>query len=183
MTEQHYFPELVIAGEPIDLSHLDPFSFQIDSKLAKKTLTVHVTFSNHCFSRKYKPETHLGGEPIIDADSPRPRTFCLIRYRLSKLLPALIHGLNHPKCKVTQTASRRNWAYSIKIEDPSGPYYVFFKISKAVQAGRQKQDLSLVIESAYHDDPNEPDPVLLGDMAFLILCGKTYLRLPVATKR
>nr|QBM91818.1 putative heat shock protein C, stationary phase growth adaptation protein [Pseudomonas sp.] len=178
-----YFQPIIIGEEHFDLSHLEPFGFQVESKLAKRTLTVHVTFSNHCFSRKYKPERHTEGDLILDPDTPRPRTFCRIRHRLSKQLPELILGLNHPKCKVTQAASRRNWAYSIRIEDPAGPYYVFFEISRAVQAGRQKQDLNLVVESAYHDDPSEPDPVLLGDMAFLILCGKTYLRQPVATKR
>lgn len=178
-----YFQPIQIGEELFDLAHLEPFSFQVEIKLAQKILTVHVTFSNHCFSKKYKPERHPPGEPILDAGSQRPRTFCRTRHRLSKQLPELILSLNHPKCKVTQTAARRNWAYSIKIEDPEGPYYVFFEISKAVQPGRQKQDLNLVVESAYHDDPEEPDPVLLGDMAFLILCGKTYLRQPVATKR
>lgn len=183
MAEQSYFPQLVIAGQSINLSHLEPFSFNIDSKKAKKVLNIHVTFSTHCFSRRYKAESHPAGEPMIDHDTPRPRTFCPIRYRLSKQLPALILGLNHPKCSVTQTGTRRNWAYTIQIDDPSGPYYVFFEIRKAVQGGRQKQDLTLVVESAYHDDPNEPDPVLLGDMAFLVLCADTYMRLPVATRR
>ena len=40
-----------------------------------------------------------------------------------------------------------------------------------------------MVEGAYHDDPNEPDTILLGDMAFMILCAKTYLRQSVATKR
>ena len=183
MADKPYFAPLAIGGELIDLTHLEPFTFEIDSKKAKKVLKVHVTFSTHCFSRKYKAETHPAGDPMIDHDSPRPRTFCPIRYRLSKQLPELILGLNHPKCSVTQTGMRRNWVYTIKIEDPSGPYYVFFEISKAVQEGRQKQDLTLVVESAYHDDPNEADPVLLGDMAFLALCANTYMRLPVATRR
>lgn len=183
MAEQQYFPELVIAGERIDLSHLEPFSFEIDSRLAKKVLTVHVTFSNHCFSHKYKAEKHPEGWPIIDQDSPRPRTFCPVRHRLSQQLPALILGFNHPKSKVQQTKALRNWAYTLTIEDPSGPYYVFFEIRKAVQQGRQKQDLTIVVESAYHDDPEEPDPVFLGEMSFLILCANTYMRKPVAVKR
>jgi len=178
-----YFQPIIIGEELFDLSHLEPFSFQVESKLAQKMLTVHVTLSNHCFSKKYKPESHPPGEPILDPGSQRPRTFCRTRHRLSKQLPELILSLNHPKCKVRQSKALRNWSYTIRIEDPAGPYYVFFEISKAVQPGRQKQDLNLVVESAYHDDPNEPDPVLLGDMAFLILCGKTYLRQPVATKR
>lgn len=183
MADQPYFAPLAIGGEPIDLTHLEPFTFEIDSKAAKKILTVHVTFSNHCFSRKYTPEKHPAGEPIIDPTSPRPRTFCPIRHRLSKQLPALILRLNHPKCKVQQTKALRNWAYTLKIDDPSGPYYVIFEIRRAVQKGRQKQDLSLVVESAYHDDPEQPDPILLGEMGFLILCANTYMGRPVAAKR
>lgn len=183
MAAQTYFPDLFIAGQRIDLSHLEPFDFDIDSRMAKKILKVHVTFSTHCFSRKFRAETHPSGEPMIDHDSPRPRTFCPIRYRLSKQLPALILKLNHPKCSVTQTASRRNWVYSIKIEEPDGSYYVFFEISKAIQVGRQQQDLTLFVESAYPIEPDDAAPVLLGDMAFLVLCAKTYMRQPVATRR
>ncbi|RMO18198.1 hypothetical protein ALQ46_02219, partial [Pseudomonas savastanoi pv. phaseolicola] len=54
---------------------------------------------------------------------------------------------------------------------------------KAVQPGRQKQYLTIVVESAYHDDPEQPEPVLLGEMGFLILCANTYMRKPVAVKR
>ncbi|MBN3471604.1 hypothetical protein G0D98_24825 [Pseudomonas savastanoi pv. phaseolicola] len=183
MADQPYFAPLAIGGEHIDLTHLEPFTFEIDSRLAKKTLAVHVTFSNHCFWRKYSAEKHPAGEPIIDPTSPRPRTFCPIRYRLSKQLPALILGLNHPKCKVSQTKALRNWAYTLQINDPSGPYYVIFEIRKAVQPGRQKQYLTIVVESAYHDDPEQPEPVLLGEMGFLILCANTYMRKPVAVKR
>jgi hypothetical protein len=56
-------------------------------------------------------------------------------------------------------------------------------INQAVQPGRQKQDLTIVVESAYHDDPEQPDPVLLGEMGFLTLRANTYMRKPVAVKR
>lgn len=69
MANQFYFAPLAIGGEHIDLTHLEPFTFEIDSKLAKKILEVHVTFSNHCFSRKYNAEKHPAGETIIDPTS------------------------------------------------------------------------------------------------------------------
>ncbi|KPB96735.1 Uncharacterized protein AC501_4317 [Pseudomonas amygdali pv. lachrymans] len=56
---------------------------------------MHVTFSYHCFSRKYSAEKHSAGEPIIDPIGQRPRMFCPIRYRLPKQLPTLILGLIH----------------------------------------------------------------------------------------
>ncbi|WP_054063580.1 hypothetical protein [Pseudomonas asplenii] len=178
-----YFPPLVINGASVDLSHLEPFTFELDSQLAKKRLRVHVTFSNHCFSKSYDAASHPASEPIIDAGSERQRTYCPTRYRLSHSLPALICGLaESPKTKVWETATERNWCYSIVIEDPSGPYHVFFEIRRAGKDRRQWQDLQLVVESAYHQD-EESGPSLKGSMAFMLLCGKIYMGQPTATKR
>ncbi|GFZ67590.1 hypothetical protein PSE10B_41120 [Pseudomonas amygdali pv. eriobotryae] len=38
-------------------------------------------------------------------------------------------------------------------------------------------------ESAYHDDPEQPDSILLGEMGFLTLCTSTDTRKPVVVKR
>ena len=175
-----YFQPLVIRGETIDLSHLQPFAFHVESGLAKKSLRIHVTFSNHCFTTAYAPENHPSDTPIIGEGSARPRTFCPIRYSLSTALPSLIRGLDHPKAKVWETAAERNWAYSIKIDDPQGPYHLFFELRRA---NEKPQDLSLFVESAYHEDPEIGPPLLKGSMSFLLLCGKVYLRQPTATKR
>ncbi|WP_328803407.1 hypothetical protein [Pseudomonas triticifolii] len=168
-----YFPALIIGGCHIDLSHLEPFSFEVHSQLAGKTLRVHVTFSNHCFSKGYEAGTHPFAEWIIDGSSPRPRRFCPIRYRLSHRLPMLIRSLaGSPKTKVWETAAERNWCYSIRIEDPTGAYNVFFEVRRAAKERRQWQDLQLVVESAYHTDEDE-GPRLKGSMAFVLLFGKT----------
>ncbi|KAB2514158.1 hypothetical protein F8N49_27785 [Pseudomonas sp. GXM4] len=174
-----YFLPLTIGGQTYDFSHLEPFTFTIPSQLAKRDLNVHVTFSAHCFTEGYDEATHPEGEQIILDGAGRQRTFCAIRYRLSKVLPAVIQGLNSPQAKVFQTAAMRNWAFSITIEDPSGPYHVFFEIRRA---GKDKpQDLNLVVESAYHQT-GEP-PRLHGRMAFMLLCGKVFLNQPTSTKR
>lgn len=176
-----YFPALTIGGQTYDFSHLEPFKFTIASQLAKRDLRVHVTFSNHCFTRGYEVGTHPVGEPII-LDGKRQRTFCPTRYRLSLTLPDVIQGLTHPKIKVWETAAERNWCYSITVEDPAGPYHVFFEIRRAGQDKRQWQDLNLVVESAYHQGEGG-GPALKGSMAFALLCGKVYMRQPTATKR
>jgi hypothetical protein len=173
-----YFPPLAINGVPIDLSHLEPFSLEIESRLANKKLKVHVTFSTHCFSKGYEAALHPAGEPIIEARKPNPRTFCPIRYRLSHALPEAIQRLANPKAKVAQTAARRNWAYSMTIEDPRGPYHVFFEIRRS---SSNLQDLNLVVESAYHQTQGPPS--LLGTMGFLVLCSKVYMRQPTTTQR
>jgi hypothetical protein len=174
-----YFSALTISSQTFDFTHLEPFNFTITSQLAKRDLSVHVTFSCHCFSQGYDAAMHPDGEPIILDGAGRPRTFCAIRYRLSLRLPIVIQGLNHPQSKVRQTAARRNWAYSLTIEDPAGPYHVFFEIRRA---GKEKpQDLNLVVESAYHQTMQPPR--LLGKMGFMLLCGKVYMRQPSSTKR
>lgn len=174
-----YFPPLTIGGQTYDFAHLEPFTFRFFSELAKRELSVHVTFSTHCFSKGYDEITHTEGERIILDGAGTWRSFCAIRYRLSLVLPQVIQGLNHPQVKVSQTAAIRNWAYSMTIQDPAGPYHVFFEVRRA--GGDKPQDLNLVVESAYHQ--TEAAPRLLGKMGFMLLCGKIYLRLPTATKR
>lgn len=176
-----YFPPVAVEGELIDFAHLEPFSLEVESGLAKKTLRMHVTFSNHCFTKRCLDAMPDPRQPIFDGTTDRPRAFCPVRYRLSRKLPSVIHALNHPKAKVWQTSSRRNWAYSMTVEDPKGPYHVFFEVRRPGGDRRQSQDLNLVVESAYHQ--TERAPVLLGSIGFVLLCGKVYLGHPVATKR
>lgn len=167
-----YFKAVVIGEEAFDLSHLEPFTFRVFSQLAKKSLRVHVTYSNHCFSKAYDVANHPPGEPIIDKGLPRPRAFCPTRYRLSFRLPALINSFANSETKVRETASQRNWCYSVTIDDPEGRYHIFFDVRRASQERRQWQDLQIVVESAYHEDGAPPN--LKGSMGFALLCGKVY---------
>lgn len=174
-----YFPTLTIGNQTYDFAHLEPFNIMIASQLAKRDLSVHVTFSSHCFSKGYDAAAHPDSEPILRDSAQRPRTFCAIRYRLSLGLPTVVQGWNHAQSKVHETATRRNWAYSMTIQDPAGPYHVFFEIRRA--AKEKPQDLNLVVESAYHQTGGAPR--LLGKMGFMLLCGKVYIRQPNSTKR
>lgn len=65
-------------------------------------------------------------------------------------------GLNHPKCKVSRTKAVRNWAYTLHINDPLGSCYVIFEIRNAVQPRRQKQGLTIVVESAITTIQSKP---------------------------
>ncbi|MBC8679354.1 hypothetical protein [Staphylococcus pseudintermedius] len=179
----NYFPDLVISEVNYDFSHLDPFIMMVKSDMAKKELKVHVRFTNHCFTRGYEAFSHPEGEPVIPDHSGNERTFCPIRYRLSLSLPSIINGLVNPQEKVFQTAARRNWAYSITIDDPAGPYHLFFEIRRASRDERHLQDLNVVVESAYHEEKGYGPPDLLGRIGFVALCGRVYCRKPLATKR
>ena len=183
MSKKPYFEPLKLGSDTLSLTHLEPFTLVIDSEKAKKTLRIRVTFSNHCFTKRFYPETEPKGFPLLDTDTPRPRIFCPVRYRLSFQLPELIRSIQASGAKVKQTSARRNWAYSIQIEDPEGPYHVFFELSRSGNHQKAWQDLNLVVESAYHEGPEGEKPTFIGKIGFVVLCGKVYLREPVATKR
>ncbi|MBN3813651.1 hypothetical protein G3N97_31780 [Paraburkholderia sp. Ac-20347] len=178
-----YFEPLNIGGVDYTFDHLEPFKFEFYSERAKKKLCVHVTFTNHCFSKKYEPKEHNPGDPIFDRSTPRPRMFCPIRHRLSYALRELIESMNNPKTKVWECATERNWTYSITVENPDGPYHLFFEVTRATGEKQKFQDLNFVVESAYHEDPEEGPPAVKGSMTLWLLCGKVFKREKTSTQR
>jgi len=177
----NYFPDLTIDENTYKFDHLDPFVMLIKSDMAKKTLRVQFRFTNHCFTEKHDPLTHPEGWPVLHDINGIERTFCPIRYRLSLELPDILKKLADPQTKVFQTAAKRNWAYSLKIEDPEGPFHIFFEIKKTSPKDKAYQDINIVIESAYHETTKPP--MLLGDVGFVLLCGRAYCGKPLATRR
>ncbi len=172
-----YPSPLLANGKEYDLLHLSPFTFTVESTAAQKKLVVFVRFSLHCIAVKYGDIPHPAGFPIMLDNGGRERSFCHTRYELSKQLPCIIRGLVQKK--VIQTASRRNWVYTLEIETPKGPYYVFFEIRRSSRDGL---DLDLFVESAYPKLTGSA-PKLLGKMKFAMLCGKIYQGKAVATRR
>lgn len=156
---------------------------RFESKTAKRKLRVNVRFSNHCFSHSPVVGTTYPDDFKLHDHNKRARIFCPIRYRLSLDLPTIVLSLNDPACKVYQTAARRNFNYSLEIQDPKGPYHLFFEISKTVGKAAGMQDLSLFLESAYPEDAERGKPDLLGRIGFHTLCTNVFLRKPVATRR
>ena len=106
-------------------------------------------------------------------DGVRRRVFCPNRYRLSFFLPGAIPGLREPRIYVRETKARRNWLYVASIEVPAAEsvkggmpaspirYQVFFALRKAGKDGATREDVEMVVESAYAEDPARP-PKLLG---------------------
>ncbi|WP_301154440.1 hypothetical protein [Metapseudomonas otitidis] len=178
-----YFEPLVIQDQTYCLNHLNPFQLVLPSERARKDLRIHVRFTNHAFTSAYDAAAHDPAYPIIMDHGGRPRSFCELRYTLSHTLPGVISGFTHPATKVHQTAAQRNWAHVTQIETPKGPYYVFFELRRARKEDRHLQDLHLVVESAYPQDPSMPVPQLSGRMAFGLLCSKVYAGEPVSTRR
>lgn len=181
--EQYHSP-LRIRGEVYDLSHLDPFQFEVSSTKVPRPLRINVRFSNHCFSVAFDATKHPADEPVIP-DGQMRRAFCPDRYHLSPRLPGLIRGLADPAARVHQTAARRNWMHAAVIEVPVAGtrYQIFFELRRTIPERRRLQDLDMVVESAYAADPNRPEPNILGPVRFALLAGSLYVSRPVTTRR
>ncbi|MNQ75262.1 hypothetical protein D3C85_900480 [compost metagenome] len=178
-----FFPMLVLEGTIYEFNHLDPFTMRFDSNAAKRQLRVNVRFSNHCFSHAPVEGMVYPMQRMLQDHNKRERVFCPIRYRLSVDLPAIVRSLNNPGCKVYQTAARRNFNYSVVVQDPTGPYHLFFEVSKSRGDAAKMQELTLFVESAYHEEPLGKGPALLGRIGFHMLCSNVFLGKPIATKR
>ena len=181
---EHYYQPLHIHGQVYDLSHLDPFQFEVSSTKVPRPLRINVRFTNHCFSEAFDPVKHPVDEPVIP-DGQRRRAFCPDRYDLSPGLPALIRGLAEPAARVHETATRRNWMHAALVEVPIAGtrYQIFFELRRTIPERRRLQDLDMVVESAYPADPNRPEPNILGPVRFALLAGSLYLGKMVTTRR
>lgn len=177
-----YHPPLTIAGQTYAFPHLEPFQMAVASQKVGRPLSIHVRFTNHCFSVALETAAQPQGAHSFPDGGGRPRVFCPVRYGLSRQLPVVVQQLNHPAAKVRQTVQRRNWLHSVQVVGPAGPYLIFFEIRRASQDKRHLQDLDLIVESAYPQGASQP-PALLGSMNFVLLAGKTYMGEPVATRR
>jgi len=192
-----YFAPLNIGGTVHDLGHLNPVRFQVHSEKLHRAVTIRCRFSNHVFTRTFDPQVDPAGTPII-MDGIRERVFCPDRYRLSVHLPGAIVGLQKPRVYVRETKTRRNWLYVATIElpaDASNPiegvqgaadrepvrYQVFFLLRKASKSGTAREDLEMVVESAYAEDPARP-PELLGRALFAGLATAAVEGRPIHTQ-
>ena len=82
-----YWPEILIKGSALDLSHLSPFAFECSTPGDAKPnfLTVNVRYSNHVFSEEFDAAVHA--EDTVIWDHKKKRAFCQERYDLSFELP------------------------------------------------------------------------------------------------
>lgn len=178
-----FFPPLCIDGVTYDFLHLEPFTMRFTSERANRQLRINVRFSNHCFSYSPTNEEERKAPYQLFDHNEKERVFCPVRYKLSLKLPNIVRSLNNQRCKVYQTAAKRNFNYSLQVDDPKGPYHLFFEVSKATGKSSQMQDVNMFVESAYHEEPIGNSPNLLGKIGFHVLCTNIYLKKPVSTKR
>jgi hypothetical protein len=89
-----YWSPLVVEGLKYDLSHLEPFQFQVTPREISDPATISVRFHDHCFTTTYDTKKHLEITRSSQHSAREERTFDLNRYELSKLLPDFIKALD-----------------------------------------------------------------------------------------
>ena len=178
-TPAPYFAPIRIGEALYDLGHLDPVRFQVASEKLRRPVTVRCRFTNHVFTRGFDPQVDDPSTSVI-MDGIRQRVFCPDRYGLSLHLPAAILGLREPRIYVRETKAQRNWLYVATIELPAftideqnlAPqqdiirYQVFFTLRKARKTQAVREDVEMIVESAYAEDLARP-PDLLGRALFV----------------
>jgi hypothetical protein len=140
-----FFPTLLVAGVPVNFSHLEPFQFLVFTEARPGGAIIDVRFSNHCFSEAYNASIHA--EPIVDVwDRGQRRIFSQQRYDLSLGLREIVEALPRSPIFLTPEAN----FVRILTEGDNGivEYRVYFNAKR----GRGTGDVSLFIESAYPPD-------------------------------
>ncbi|MEI9903549.1 MAG: hypothetical protein WDN06_05875 [Asticcacaulis sp.] len=152
-----YWPRLIVDGEILDLSHLEPFEFQCLPRDAANAATISVRFNDHCFTRTFDPATDSAFDilPEIFVGRHERRIFCQIRFALSLELPQFIKGLGDKRIASTHEGNL------VRIETPGGNIYAIFFTLRRVNARRAE----LFVVSAYPVDKGRR-PADTGEMKF-----------------
>ena len=159
---------LLVAGAPVNFSHLEPFEFLVTTEARPGGATVDVRFSNHCFSDAYNAAIHAA--PIADVwDRGQRRVFCPQRYDLSLGLRNIIEAL--PASPVFLTPEANFVRILMPGDNGIGEYRVYFNAKR----GRDGSDVSLFIESAYTPDFSKQvlKPTQMTKVRFSVLVDKT----------
>jgi hypothetical protein len=162
-----YWKPLVVDGVVIDLSHLEPFEFQILPKGLTEPATVRAVFNNHCFSAEFDASRHRGPLPATHVSPYEVRGFDLVRYELSKLLPVQVRELDGKRIAQTRTGTL------VRITLADGrDYGIFFTLTKMGAAACE-----MFVMSAYPLERPKKSVVATGEMKFnvavaLVLSGR-----------
>jgi hypothetical protein len=162
-----YWKPLVVDGEPVDLSHLEPFGFQVLPKGLTEHTTIRVIFNSHCFSENFDAKRHSVPLPATHVSPHEERGFDPLRYKLSKSLPA--HVLDFDGRRIAQTRSAT--LVRVTLAD-ARDYGIFFTLKKIGAAACE-----MFIMSAYPLDRPKKTVVATGEMSFnvavaIVLSGR-----------
>lgn len=162
-----YWKPLVVDGNAIDLSHLEPFEFSLIPKGFTEQAVIRVRFNDHCFTEDFDAAKHVCALPETHVARHETRGFSGVRYELSKALPAYVRSFDGQRIAQTRTGTL------VRITMGDGSRYgIFFTLRKA---GARCCDVFVV--SAYPLDREPHTVVSTGEMKFnvavaMVLSGK-----------
>jgi hypothetical protein len=115
------FKKKITQGQSYDLSHLDPFSFELQD--GEQTFKVGVDFTCHCFTealtQAHSPDFHY-------MHNGEKRAFSIARHSLSLRLPGMVTTLGN---KSVYHSEQGNFFFLRDVN--ASPYLVFFDLFRA----------------------------------------------------
>jgi hypothetical protein len=134
------FKNKFIRGQEYELSHLEPFVF--DLLAGESTFRIGVKFTCHCFTETL---TKSHAPDFRYFHNGETRAFSMERHSLSLLLPNLVSTLGN---RSVYHSEQGNFFFLRDVNAPNAtsPYLVFFDIFTATNAAT---DVRMLVRSAY----------------------------------
>ncbi|MGL4240657.1 MAG: hypothetical protein ACRCTI_06045 [Beijerinckiaceae bacterium] len=152
---------LHIDGRLVDLSHLEPFAFEVAPVGAALPVPIEVQFNDHCFSIPFDPARHSAALTRDHIAGYGARAFDDDRFGASKMLPAIIRDLGGKRIFTT----RRDSLHLATLPD-GRLYAIFFNLRRIW--GRR---VTLFVVSAVPWSGNRR-PAVTGGMSFNVALAK-----------
>ncbi len=156
-----YWSPILVDGQPLDLTHLEPFEFLVLPARHAVEATISVHFHDHCFTETYDASRHTTAIRTNQASAHELRAFNALRYELSKHLPAIIRGLDGQRVASTREGNL------VKVTLRDGTSYPMFFTLRKESARRVK----MFVVSAYPWD-GTGRLVTTGEMKFNLAIAK-----------
>ncbi len=137
-----HFKSKTMRGVVYDLTHLDPMQFHVTHN--DKTFAVRAIFSCHCFTEELDPAVHTPDYHYVH--EAERRAFSIVRYYLSKQLPALISALGAGTVYHSNIGNYFLLRQNAAVAHP-GTYVVFFNVIRATKDNTF--DVVMYVQSAY----------------------------------
>jgi hypothetical protein len=163
-----------------DLSHLHPklviYTQAAKGCLPERRYEVQLSYSLHCFTRKYAPEENPESS-MAYSDSRETRLFDFHRYACSKHLPAIVDALPTSHCYHTGHGN----FFTFKLLNPATgepeTYEVYFEASRS---GTKPTKVNLFVQSAYvRDRQHSNQPTRKKKISFFVILHNTLNAKPI----
>lgn len=157
-----YWEPLRVGLELYDISHLEPFSFEIRPTGWDETALVAVKFHDHCFTESFTLQKHSHVVRSNNSSQHERRGSSPDRYELSRRLPALVRSLDGKRISQTRSGGL------VRIDLADGRNYgIFFTIRR-----NDPKNCDLFVMSAYPFNADRRAIAVTGEMKFNVAVAR-----------